>query len=88
MGGEDDGDDLGSRHSGVSALSNHSFCGATPMSQRSAGSLARQAAYEAKESENALLRAALEASQTAVAATQSAGESAREVAELKERDRQ
>ena len=82
LGSEADGDD--SRRSVVSALSNrsgHSYGGVTPMSQRSAGSLARHQANEAVKAEIALLRAALEA-------TQSAGESARKVAALEERDRQ
>jgi len=61
--------------------SGHSYGGVTPMSQRSAGSVARHQAHEAMNAENALLRAALEA-------TQSAGESARKVAALEEHDRQ
>ena len=74
--GDDGG---GSCHSAVSALSDPSFSGATPMSQRSAGSLARHQANEAVKAEITLeitlLRATLEA-------TQSAGESARKVAAL------
>jgi len=67
-----EGDDLSSV--GMSSCS-------TPMSQRSAGSVARHQAHEAMDAELTLLRAALEA-------TLSAGESARKVAVLEEHDRQ